>query len=510
MSAEFNHEIAVERAEGPFILTLDIGSSSVRAFVFDRLARPLKGSAVQRRTIQETGQDGRAVMDAAGLFDIVASCLDELFARLGSGIPQITAVAGCTLVSNLLGLDAAGRPVTPMFTYADTRPSPDAQALRQALDEAAVHQRTGCPLHSAYLPARFRWLARVHPEWLSSAKHWVTFGEYMMLRLSGETAVSYSAASWSGLLDRRSLAWDQELLEILPVDYKQLSPLVDVDQPWQGLRVSFAARWPALERAVWYPVVGDGAAANLGSGCTSPVRLAVTMGTSTALRVVLPGADFPVPEGLWCYRVDRNLSLLGGALTEGGNIFRWLQQTLQLNETPGLESALAGMGVDEHGLTFLPLLGGERSPGYAGQARGAIIGLSLATTPIQILRAGLEGVVGRAGQVYRLLRQALPADPIVIASGGALSHSPALRQMTADALGVPVILSAAVEASARGAAMLALRSLGAVINLDVFPRLEGPVSYPDPERHARFTRLIERQQHLYNQIIDSPGLVEQR
>ncbi len=336
----------------------------------------------------------------------------------------------------------------------------------------------------------------------------MSIGEYLILQLFGQTAASYSVASWSGLLNRRELDWDAELLSVLSVSGNQLSQLVDMDHAWSGLDKAFAQRWPALKEAAWYPAMGDGAAANLGSGCTGPQRVAVTIGTSSAIRVVMPGAVEHIPSGLWCYRVDRQNQLLGGALSEGGGVYGWLTRTLQLTSEEDLQAELEDMPPDGHGLTFLPLLEGERSPGWNGQARGVLAGLSLSTRPEQILRAGLEGVAYRLALVFDLLRPALEDNPQIIASGGALLHSSLWVQIVADAIGASITLSAVEEASARGVAMTALCAMGKVASLQEFPDFFGQDYQPDVVAHQRYHQAIQRQQRLYQQVFPKTQVEE--
>jgi gluconokinase len=275
---------------------------------------------------------------------------------------------------------------------------------------------------------------------------------------------------------------------------------VDVNQAWSGLKYPFSTRWPLLRDIPWFPAIGDGAAANLGSGCVDPKQVALTVGSTSALRVTLRGDIPSIPWGLWSYRVDKDSTLLGGALSEGGNILTWSKDTLRIEKLEDLEDILAGYSGDDHGLTFLPLLAGERSPGWQGGARGMIAGLSLATTPVDILVAALEGVALRIGLVYDLLRAELADGHSVIANGGALVRSPAWVQVIADVLGCEVTLSEVKEASARGAAMLALRSLGFVHDFEEFPSFTGREFESDPKRHEQYLRAKERQQRLYGFI----------
>lgn len=493
--------IAPERAEAPLILSLDLGTSSVRGILFDRLGRVVEGTTAHRAYELRTTTEGASKADPDVLVEQAWSCVDEVLARSDSLSVQIEGVASCTFVSNVLGIDEAGHAVTPLTTYADTRAAEAVPGLREDLDEEVVHQRTGCLFHPSYLPARFRWLAEDRPELLGRVARWISIGEYMELQVFEDTAVSYSVASWTGLLDRRRLEWDRPLLEALPVGVEQLSPLTDVNVPRRGLRSEFARRWPTLRDVPWFPAVGDGATANVGSGCVSPARVALTMGTTSAVRAVVDEEVPRVPAGLWCYRVDGRRSLPGGALTEGGNVFAWLRDTLELPDSTDLESALTAMEPDAHGLTVLPFLGGERSPGWAGHARGAFQGLSMATTPIQLVRAGMEAVAYRIGLVFDLLRPMLPEDFQVVASGGALLSSPTWLQIVSDVLRQPVAASEVQEASARGAALLALEALGAFEDLTEAPPFVGALVEPDAERHSRYRAAMRRQQRLYEALV---------
>jgi len=178
-----------------------------------------------------------------------------------------------------------------------------------------------------------------------------------------------------------------------------------------------------------------------------------------------------------------------------------MKDTLNLGAYPDLEKALAAAEPDFHGLTVLPFLAGERAPGWAGQARAAIQGLSLATTPLEIMRAAMESVAYRLFLVFELLRPLVPGEPQVVASGGALLGSPAWLQIVTDVLGRAVSVCGVAEATSRGAALLALEALGAIKNLEEVPHFILPGCEPVPQRHARYRLAIERQEELYRKLI---------
>ncbi|HVF99793.1 MAG TPA: gluconokinase, partial [Chloroflexia bacterium] len=402
------------REAGPLVLAIDVGSSSLRTNLFTGQGRQLAGCEAQLRYEVRVTPDGGVEIAPEHLLGRILEAIDKTLALSGEHVGAIAGVGMCSLVSNVLGVDARGYPTTPIYTWADTRCAVEAARLRATLDERAIHERTGCYLHSSYLPARLLWLRRVLPEAYSRTARWVTLGDWLYLRLFGEVAQSLSVASWSGLLDRHTLDWDAVWLEYLGLDREYLPPLVDADAPFVGLRREFAGRWPQLRAVPWFPCVGDGVSSNLGSGCWARDRVAVQVGTSGAMRVVVPGSVPQVPEGLWCYRATRDLSLLGGALSEGGNLLDWLRETLNVGDWAALSQEAATLPPDAHGLTVLPFVAGERSPGWDPAARATIGGLSLGTRPIDIIRGAQEAIMYRFGLIYDRLCGVVPPPGMVI------------------------------------------------------------------------------------------------
>jgi gluconokinase len=492
--------VNIQKAEAPLIVAIDIGTSSIRAAFFDRLGRALEGFEARRTHEFRTDAQGASEADPDFLLELVFQCVDQAMARIAEVPLPIGGVAACSFVNNILGVDEYNRVTLPLTTYADTRAAEEVAGLRRDFDEERTHDRTGCHFHPSYLPARFRWLARSLPDLFRKSARFVSIGEYLELKLFEEAAVSYSVASWTGLLDRNLLAWDRELLQGLPVRVDQLSPLTDANRPRCGLRSDFSRRWPALRDVPWFPAVGDGATANVGSGCVSPKRVALTVGTTSAMRAVLTERIEKIPSGLWCYRVDGRRSLLGGALSEGGSVFAWMRSVLRLG-LEGLEEKLLALEPDGHGLTVLPFFAGERAPGWAGHARATFHGISLATTPLHLLQASLEGVAYRIALVFELLRPLLPGDPRVVASGGAILSSPAWLQIMTNAIGRPVAASGVLEASQRGSVLLALEALGVIPDLEQAPDFLGAAYNPDPPVYLRYREAIARQKELYRKLV---------
>ncbi|HET8577045.1 MAG TPA: gluconokinase [Methylomirabilota bacterium] len=480
------------------VLALDVGTSSTRAQCFDDRGQAVPEAHARVAYEAVVTADGGVELEPEALLEAVGQAVDGCLARLGPRCGEIRAVGASIFWHSLLALAADGRPLTRVITWADTRSTAEAEDLRRRLDEGAVHARTGAPLHSTFYPARLRWLRRTQPDLFARAARWCGFAEYLALRFTGALRASVSMASGTGLLDQSVGTWDRELLESAGITADCLPPISD--EPAPGLAPAFAARWPALAQVPWHPGRGDGACSNLGSDCTTPARLALNVGTSSALRMVTRegfGAR-AMPPGLWRYRVDTARSLVGGATNEGGNVLSWCRRVLAVPAKEGaLERALDNVPPDGHGLTVLPFLAGERSPGWRAEARAALTGASLGTDAVAVLRAFMEAVAYRLGMIYEQLAPLAAAGHQIIASGGALHHSRVWASIMADVLGVPLILSAEPEASSRGAALLALEALGASPS----PLGPGVSVTPDPGRHAIYRAARERQRRLYDNIV---------
>src|SRR5918911_5683115 len=190
----------------PLILTLDVGTSSLRTMLYDAQGSALPNVEVQITHSVNVTPDGGVELDPEVLFVNAVRAIDGIL----PGVPPdqtIAGVATCTLWHSVLGVDANGAAITPLYTWADTRASAAAAELRTRLDQDAVHARTGCFLHPSYLPARLLWLSRAQPETWRRAARWVSFGEYLQQRLLGTTTCSLSMASGTGLLDVHRCAW---------------------------------------------------------------------------------------------------------------------------------------------------------------------------------------------------------------------------------------------------------------------------------------------------------------
>ena len=411
------------------VLSIDVGTSGVRAALFDEQANENRGARVGR---SESALSDFTELDPGLLLEEVLSAIDDLLAQTPTPT-VVEAIAISAFWHSLVGVDSTGNPTTPLLTWADTRATSLAKSLRAEFNETEIHSRTGCRFHSSYWPAKLRWLQREQPNLVKKTDRWLGFAEYLCLKLFGTPAASISMASATGLLNQVACDWDWELIRALnvsPDTLPQISEDLDV-----LLLPAFVERWPLLKQAKLTAIVGDGAANNIGGGCSTSSKIALMVGTSGAMRVVFKG-DPPaqLPPSLWSYRVDRKRVAVGGALSDGGGLYRWLTQSLVVEEDAAKFSAqLSALEPDAHGLTLLPFWSGERSTGWTGDARGAILGLTQQTTTVEIVRSALEAIAYRFAMIATALDSVAPGAKI-IATGNALRSSPVWLQIIADVL----------------------------------------------------------------------------
>jgi gluconokinase len=473
---------------------VDLGTTGARAVVFDGAARPLGETA--REYPLYTPRPGWAEQDADEVWTAAAACIRSAVRRAGLRRPRV-AVGISGTFHNVLPIGQDGRPRGRALIWADTRAVAEAAAISARHDAAALYRRSGCPVHPMYLPAKLRWL-RAHG---GAAPRYGTLMEGFAHRLTGVWACSLSAASGTGLLDMARRAWDEELLAIAGVRADQFGPLVEPTEVL-GQLTPEAAEATGLDRAsVVVPGAGDGVLSSLGAGTIGPGQMTATIGTSGAVRLVADAPKVDRQARTWCYYLAAGRWVAGAAINNGGIAFRWAAEKLlraggrAYQRTLGwAEEVDPGAG----GLLFLPFLTGERAPYWNADARGVLVGLAIEHDHRHVARATLEGICYRMRSIAQALDEVAGPIAETRATGG-YTRSPFWLQMLADTLERPLVVPSVQEASALGAAELAMLGTGALPDLTATRRFvtTSPPIEPNPARSATYRRAFELWMALY-------------
>jgi gluconokinase len=457
-----------------------------------RSVHPNTGNIVLNGVNEDTGE-------SYSLLDEIDACIDKTLQALRSQQEsfQVVGVGFSTFVMNLVGVDRDGNVVGEEATISYACNSPqvaqECKSLKSELGEERqqdLFQKTGAPIHSAYALVQLRSLYS-NSECAKEIYRWQTLASLCRSRWRGVSFVpiSYSEASWTGLFNFRTCVWEQDALDLLPFECRHALPnLADycdtsssipeyLDERSQE-KNPYWERWPELQKTCrLFLGLGDGACANIGSKCSTPKRIAVTVGTSAAARVCLPlpcstdecdDNSFSVPKGLFCYRVDKSHVLMGGALTDGGSVVEWACNLMNLNTDEAFQRCMEEVqdltkeDIDAPSLTVVPFLSGERSTGYRDGATGCVMGLTRETTPARFMKACLESVMLRIKAIVQLVDESIKehsgeedVKPYIVVSGNAMEANKVWRQMLANASGMEVQFDADISAgTSRGVARL--------------------------------------------------------
>lgn len=453
------------------VLALDLGTSSARSALFDARGGRIADSLRQETYPLQTAADGTAELDPQVVLATVRRLMHGHTAE-GVGI-------SCFWHS-LMGCAADGTPLTPIYTWADSRCAPDAARLRARHDERAQHARTGCMLRASFWPAKLAWLKRTQPALMRRVVYWIGPAEWLLWQLTGELRCAHGMATATGLYDPKRKAWDSDMLRISGIRLAQLPPISDAPLSLPGL-------------GNVYPAIGDGAANNLGVGATSPGLAAINFGTSAAVRIVRDRGIPRAPFGLFCYRIDERRHLIGGAISNAGGLRAWCVDRLRLPAEAELERELAARPGPHPVLRVLPFWMAERAPSWRDDLSGAVVGITQATTAVDLLQAITESTYQRLATIVALIPGGQRDLRILV--GGGLQKSPASFQRLADCIGSPLIAADEPETSLRGAAVLALERLGhrpaAIGGRTVRPRATYATAYARQRRDlARLEKTI--------------------
>ncbi len=476
------------------ILALDIGTSSTRSALFDLKADRIERSTAQQSYPLVTSADGGAELEPDVVLYAVRKCLQQTM-RIYRTDPELhgRGVAGIgtsCFWHSLVGTNANGEAVTRILTWADARCRADAAKLRDELGEKRVHARTGCMIRASFWPAKLAWLQRTNRKLFTRVKHWMSPAEWVQKILIGEANCALGMATGTGLFNPSKLEWDSALLNRFDLSPDQLQPLGEEPTVVAG---ELANAIPELRGVPWFPAIGDGAASNLGSGATRPGLAAINVGTSAALRIMREGKKATAPFGLFCYRVDAARFLVGGAVSNAGNLRAWCVRELRLPDDPTLEKELARRPGPVANLDVLPFWMVERAPRWNEEARGAIVGLGQYTSAVELYQAITEAGYQRIARIADVLLAEDAQAPKFIVSGG-IQHSKQALQRLADVLGQNVHPNDEMEASIRGAAIVVLEKLGLPVPAAQFGRAVKP--------RPKFARLYAQARQRQNRLED--------
>lgn len=464
-----------------YVIGVDIGTTSTKSVLFTKEGRIISTHGVEYPLYSPTPET--AEQDPDLIFTAVIESIKETMQKGKIPVEDLLCVSFSSAMHSLIAVDRNGHPLTQCITWADNRSSEWAKKISEEMDGHSLYLRTGTPIHPMSPLAKLTWIKHEFPVIAASAYKFISIKEYVFYKLFGRYVIDYSIASATGLFNLKDLDWDKGALEVAGVTRDKLSELVPTTYHLSGLAEVFANELGIMKNTPFVVGASDGVLSNLGVNAIKPGVVAVTIGTSGAIRAVTnkPVTD---PKGrIFCYALTEDLWVIGGAVNNGGMIFRWARDQLGASEI----EAAKRLGIDSYelltelaskvnpgsdGLLFHPYLAGERAPLWDANARGSYFGLSLHHKREHMIRALLEGVIFNLYTVQLALAELIGKPEQIHATGG-FARSGLWRQMMADIFNQEVSVPESIESSCLGAAILGMYGIGEIDSLDVVSKMVG-------------------------------------
>lgn len=488
-----------------YFLGIDIGTTHTKAVVSTNDGKVFFETKRGYGLLQP--QPGFEEQDVAIIFDAVISVITESLQH----IPQHTigGIGFSAAMHSLLPVDINGRPLYNAITWADTRSKKEAWQILQHPSSRTVYINTGIPIHPMSPLCKIVWFKDQRPDIFTAAHKFISIKEYIFFQLFGKYIVDYSIASATGLFNIRDKKWDETAMDIAGIDEKKLSQTVPTVHKEHELLPVYKDLF-ALKVSIPFIIgASDGCLANLGSGAILHGDTALTIGTSGAVRMTVYDPAEAGQEPLFTYLLADEIYVRGGAINNGGIILKWLAELFLWREDEGennyetLLSMASKVSPGADGLLFLPYLLGERAPVWDADAKGVLSGLTMKHKKEHVVRAALEGICFTLYQIIKELETVYGPVKEIYASGGFVKSS-FWVQLMADVTGKKIKLPETTDASAMGAAWLAMYATGFLKELSGTKEFMSltQVYEPDAATHRMYTERFQLFNLLYPKFKD--------
>ncbi|AMY06313.1 gluconokinase [Staphylococcus condimenti] len=489
-----------------YMIGVDVGTTSTKSVLYDE-----NGNFLRKHNIgydMNTPDVDTSEENPDEIFDAVLMTIKAVIREERVAADDIKLISFSAQMHSLIAMDNEQNPITESITWADNRASRYADIIRDEHQGHEIYKRTGTPIHPMSPLSKIFWMKHEKPEVYSNAKKYIDIKGYILYQLYGKYVMDYSIGSATGMMNLESLSWDNDVLKLLGITKEQLPELVPTTHIMTGMKHRYSNLLGINPDTPIIVGASDGVLSNLGVNSYKKGEVAVTIGTSGAIRTVIDHPRTDEKGRIFCYVLTEDQYVIGGPVNNGGIILRWLRDELLASE---VETAKR-LGVDPYdvltkiasrvepgskGLIFHPYLAGERAPLWNANARGSYFGLTLAHKKEHMIRAALEGVLYNLYTVYLALIEVMGETPTAIKATGGFAKSEVWRQMMADIFATDVIVPESYESSCLGACVLGLKALGEIDDFSIIEEMVGTTHAHEPNQKA-----VEMYQQLISIFID--------
>lgn len=476
-----------------YLLGIDIGTGSTKAVALNLQYKPIE--TAQQYYPTENLKPGFSEQNPELIWAAFINCIGEISEKLG---PKVLCIGLSSAMHSLICVDASGKALAPMLTWADARSAEFAEELKTTDKGISIYKSTGTPIHAMSPLCKIMWLKQHEPALFNNTYKFISIKEYIWFKLFGEFKIDHSIASCTGLFNIEKLIWDETALEIAGIDQSKLSETVSTSYTHQISSDNLFG----LPSTAFVIGASDGCLANLGTEATQSGIAAITIGTSGALRLASPKPVFNSEAMTFSYILDQNTYICGGPINNGGVALQWLIKNVFGQSNPSskdyeqvfeqVENTIAG----SEDLFFLPYLTGERAPIWDSKSCGTFFGLNLNHKQKHFSKAVIEGICFALNDVLKAIEDTSSVVNQLNVSGGFV-HSKIWMQILADVTGKKIVLIQEEDASAVGAAYLAAKAAGLSVDYPVSPVKHPKIILPEKTTHLLYQKKFLIFKQLY-------------
>lgn len=482
-----------------FVVGLDLGTTNVKAILFTTYGKVVFAA---EQTIQTFySQDHGATQNPEEVEQAARLTLKKVVQECKKMQGKIVAVGFSAAMHTLLFVDARLRPLANMLIWSDGRSQEQVKELL-AKHGHAIYERTGTPIHPMNPLVKLDWLKRIGAVAYKDAHFVMTMKDYLVAKWFGVRYIDYSMASSMGLFNIHTYDWDEEALVLAGIDRKQLSELVPPTYVLPKIKLEVAEELGIHVDTPFVIGSADGQLANLGSGAIHEGEVAITVGTSGAVRQFVSDVSLSSDQSTFCYAFTKKKKIIGGPTNNGGVVLQWLKDVLGFQDSFEQFLQLAdSVPVGAEGILFLPYVNGERAPLWNQHAKGTFFGLNITHKKEQIVRAVLEGITFNLFQIASELQKQGSNHEKIYVSGG-LARSTIWLKMLADIFGKEIYRTGTPQTSAWGAAWTALVAIEKVSRFEEIKNYQKvqEIIAPDHNNHALYMERYELFKKVSNDL----------
>lgn len=487
------------------ILGIDLGTSSVKAMLFDAEQGVIAVRA------EEYGVDiahpGWAQQSPALWWESLVRVLRWLESHYREAYRSVCAVGYSGQMHGMVLTDAKGQPVRPAVIWLDQRAGRQLEEIGAALSEEDMGNVFCNRVSSGFAFPSLLWVREQEPEIFARAAHFLSPKDYIRYKMTGEIGAEVVDASSTTLFATGERDWAWEVIDRFHLP-PQLFPKVHESADIAGTVTVQCEAQTGLPAGI--PVIygsGDQPAQSIGNGVIGPGRIISNIGTGGQISAFSsrPAYDKKLRTNTFCHAIRDAWTIFGATLCSGMSLSWAKNKVFRVGSYEEINAAVAAVSPGADGLIYLPYLSGERTPHMNPDARGVFFGMTLGQEQGHFLRAVMEGVTYSLRDCLGILQELGVDAPEIIASGGATA-SPQWMQMQADILGKPVRVSRVKEQACLGSCLLAAVGTGVLPSLEEacgrFAVMDERVYLPDAANADVYREGYDTYRRLYERLWD--------